>query len=149
MPAVIRYALAVAGALLLFASGYHSAASAYGEKIAKLREDYSNRACALEAKYREREKVQYQSLVEAWEERDRALSRVDALTGDVERVRREADAARRRLSAISDDPDKPERKQLERGAELIERGTDLLNRCIKLAERTSIDKDAMANIVNK
>ena len=147
MPVWIRYALAVAGALLIFGAGYQCAASTYGEKIAAIREDYANRACALEEKYREREKVQYKSLVAAWEERDAALSRVDALSRDVERVRGEADAARRRLSAISSDTEKPDRKRLERGAELVERGADLLNRCVRLAERTSIDKDAVTKIV--
>lgn len=147
MPAWIRYALAVAGALIIFVSGYHVAASDYGEKIAKLREDYANRACALEGKYREREKVQYKSLVAAWEERDAALSRVDALSRDVERVRGEADAARRRLSAAASGTCDAERKQLARCADLLERGAELVRRGVELSERTAIDKDAVVKIV--
>ena len=84
-----------------FAAGYRYSAALYGADIAALREDYATRAQALEAKYREKERVQYQSLVEAWQARDEALSLVDALNGDIDRVRGEAAAAKRRLSANS------------------------------------------------
>ncbi|MFR3318120.1 MAG: hypothetical protein ACLTS9_03285 [Sutterella wadsworthensis] len=132
-----------------FAAGYRYSAALYGADIAALREDYAARAQALEAKYREKERVQYQSLVEAWQARDEALSLVDALNGDIDRVRGEAAAAKRRLSANSAVACKSEREQLARCADLLERGTELVRRGVELSERTAIDKDAIAMIVSR
>ena len=143
-----RVACAVAG-LAAFAGGYQYAAALYGEDIAALREDYATRAQALEAKYREKERTYAQSLVDAWEARDAALARVDALAGDVERVRREADAARRRLSAAAGGTCDAEREQLARCAVLVERGAELVRRGVELSERTAIDKDAVVKIVSQ
>ena len=132
-----------------FAAGYRYSAELYGADIAALREDYATRAQALEAKYREKERVQYQSLVEAWQARDEALSLVDALNGDIDRVRGEAAAAKRRLSANSAVACKSEREQLARCADLLERGTELVRRGVELSERTAIDKDAVVKIVSQ
>lgn len=132
-----------------FIGGYKYAAALYGEDIAALREDYATRSQELEEKYREKERVQHQSLVEAWEERDKALARVSSLSDDVERVRLEVDAARRRLSAAGAGTCESERKQLARCADLVERGAELVRRGVDLSERTAIDKDAMAMIVSQ
>lgn len=132
-----------------FAAGYRYSAALYGADIAALREDYATRAQALEAKYREKERVQYQSLVEAWQARDEALSLVDALNVDIDRVRGEAAAAKRRLSANSAVACKSEREQLARCADLLERGTELVRRGVELSERTAIDKDAVVKIVSQ
>lgn len=132
-----------------FAAGYRYSAALYDADIAALREDYATRAQALEAKYREKERVQYQSLVEAWQARDEALSLVDALNGDIDRVRGEAAAAKRRLSANSAVACKSEREQLARCADLLERGTELVRRGVELSERTAIDKDAVVKIVSQ
>lgn len=136
----------VAGAFLL---GYRLASYSYGQDIAELREDYAARAEALGVKHREKEQAQYRSLVEAWEERDAALARVDYLTGDVERVRKQADAARRRLSAVTAGSCGAEREQLARCADLVERGAELVRRGVELSERTAIDKDALTKIVSQ
>ena len=141
-------AVLVVGAAF-FVGGYQYAAALYGADIAALREDYATRAHALEVKYREKEKVQYQSLVAAWEERDRALSRVADLGADLERVRKQAADARSRLSAARAGACKLEREQLARCADLLERGTELVRRGVELSERTAIDKDAMAIIVSQ
>ena len=132
-----------------FVTGYQYAAALYGEDIAELREDYATRAQQLEEKYREKERATAQSLVDAWEERDAALARVDDLTGDVERVRKQADAARRRLSGAGPDSCKSCREQLARCADLVERGAELVRRGVELSERTAIDKDAIAKIVSQ
>ena len=132
-----------------FWGGYEYSAALYESDIAALREDYAVRAQALEVKYREKERVQYQSLLEVWQARDEALSRVDALSVDLDRVRLEADAARRRLSGTTSDTCKLERKQLARCADLLERGTELVRRGVELSERTAIDKDAIAMIVSR
>ena len=87
-----------------FVTGYQHAAALYGEDVAALREDYATRSQALEEKYREKERVQYMSLVAAWQERDAALARADSLAGDVERVRKQAADAKRRLSAAAGGP---------------------------------------------
>ena len=132
-----------------FIAGYQYAAALYGEDIAALREDYATRAQALEAKYREKERTYAQSLVEAWEVRDAALARASDLSGDLDRVRREAAAARSRLSAARAGACKLERKQLARCTDLVERGAGLVRRGVELSERTAIDKDAVVRIVNQ
>ena len=131
----------------IFTGGYQYAAALYGEDIAALREDYATRAQGLEAKYREKERGYAQSLVDAWEARDEALARVDDLGADLERVRKQSDAARRRLSAAGAGTCKSEREQLARCADLVERGTELVRRGVELSERTAIDKDSVVQLV--
>jgi hypothetical protein len=132
-----------------FVGGYQYAAALYGQDIAELREDYATRAQALEAKYREKERTYAQSLVEAWEVRDAALARASDLSGDLDRVRREAVAARSRLSAVTAGSCGAEREQLARCADLVERGAELVRRGVDLSERTAIDKDALTKIVSQ
>ena len=133
----------------IFVTGYQYAAALYEKDIEEMRRDYAEQARIMEEKYRATEQKQTQALVAAWQERDAALARADRLSGDVERVRKQAADARRRLSAAGTDTCESERQQLARSAELVERGSDLLDRCVKLAERTSIDKDALSKIVIK
>ena len=132
-----------------FVTGYQYAAALYGEDIAELREDYATRAQQLEEKYREKERDTAQSLVDAWEERDAALVRVDDLTGDVERVRKQADAARRRLSGAGPDSCKSCREQLARCSGIVVRGAELVKRGVELSERTAIDKDAVVKMSSR
>ena len=146
---VLKYVAVLVLSAAFFVGGYQYAAALYGADIAALREDYATRAHALEVKYREKEKVQYQSLVAAWEERDRALSRVADLGADVERVRKQADAARRRLSGAAGGACNAEREQLARCADLLDRGADLVRRGVDLSERVAIDKDAIAKIFSQ
>ena len=131
----------------LFVGGYRYAAAIYGEDIAELREDYASRAQQLEEKYREKERATAQSLVDAWEARDAALARASDLSGDLDRVRLEADAARRRLSAVTAGSCDAERKQLSRCADLLGRGAGLVRRGVDLSERTAIDKDSVVQLV--
>lgn len=132
-----------------FAAGYRYSAALYGADIAALREDYATRAQSLEVKYREKERCYAQSLVDAWEARDKALARADDLGADLERVRKQAADAKRRLSAAAGGTCDAERKQLARCADLLERGTELVRRGVELSERTAIDKDAIAMIVSR
>ena len=132
-----------------FVGGYQYAAALYGEDIAELREDYATRAQQLEEKYREKERATAQSLVDAWEERDAALARVDDLGADLERVRKQAADARRRLSATGAGTCDAERERLARCAGLVERGAELVRRGVDLSERVAIDKDAIAKIVSQ
>lgn len=129
-------------------AGYQYAAALYGEDIAALREDYASRSQALEEKYREKERVQHQSLVEAWEERDKALANVERLSDDVDRVRKQAADARSRLSASAGGTCKPCEEQLARSTGIIERGAVLLQRCVRLSQRVAIDKDAVVKITD-
>ena len=145
----LKIAGAVLTVLLAFGGGYRYAAALYGEDIAALREDYAEQARILEEKYRATEQKQTQVLVAAWQERDAALARADRLSGDVERVRKQAADARRRLSAVGSDTCDAERKQLARCADLLERGTELVRRGVELSERTAIDKDAVVKIVSQ
>ena len=145
----MKRVLLVCGIVVSFVSGYRYAAALYGEDIAALREDYATRAQGLEAKYREKEGGYAQSLVDAWEARDEALARVDDLGADLERVRKQSDAARRRLSAVTAGSCDAEREQLARCAGLLERGAELVRRGVDLSERTAIDKDALTKIVSQ
>lgn len=146
---VLKGVAVLAMSAAFFFAGYRYAAALYGEDIAALREDYATRAQSLEVKYREKERGYAQSLVDAWEARDEALARASDLSGDLDRVRLEADAARRRLSAASDATCDAERERLARCADLLGRGADLVRRGVDLSERTAIDKDAMAIIVSQ
>lgn len=129
-----------------FIGGYQFAAALYGEDLATLKEDYATRAQSLEVKYREKERTYAQSLVEAWEVRDAALARIDDLGADLERVRKQAADAKRRLSAAAGGTCNAEREQLARCTDLVERGADLVRRSVELSERTAIDKDAVVHL---
>ena len=144
-----KAAFALVCAVAVFVAGYKYAAALYGEDIAALREDYASRAQQLEEKYREKERATAQSLVDAWEARDAALARVDDLAGDVDRVRKQADAYRRRLSAAGADTCEPCRVELARCAGLLERGASVAGRCAELSQRIAIDKDAVVKIVGQ
>ena len=146
MASWMKAAGSVAAGVGIFVAGYQYAAALYGQDIAELREDYATRAQALEAKYREKERTYAQSLVDAWEARDKALARADDLGADLERVRKQAAAARRRLSAVTAGSCDAEREQLARCADLVERGAELVRRGVDLSERTAIDKDAVVKI---
>lgn len=132
-----------------FVGGYQYAAALYGEDIAELREDYATRAQQLEEKYREKERATAQSLVDAWEERDAALARVDDLGADLERVCKQAADARSRLSATGAGTCDAEREQLARCSGIVVRGAELVRRGVELSERTAIDKDAVVKIVSQ
>lgn len=146
---VLKGVAVLVASAAFFVGGYQYAAALYGADIAALREDYATRAQSLEVKYREKERTYAQSLVDAWEARDKALARVDDLGADLERVRKQAADARSRLSAASAGTCDAERKQLARCADLVERGAELVRRGVDLSERTAIDKDAMAIIVSQ
>lgn len=149
MASWMKAAGSVAAGVGIFVAGYQYAAALYGQDIAELREDYATRAQSLEVKYREKERGYAQSLVDAWEARDKALARADDLGADLERVRKQAADARRRLSAAGAGTCKSEREQLARCADLVERGTELVRRGVDLSERVAIDKDAIAKIVSQ
>ena len=149
MTSWMKAAGSVAAVVGIFVAGYQYAAALYGEDIAALREDYATRAQSLEIKYREKERTYAQSLVEAWEVRDAALARASDLSGDLDRVRREAAAARSRLSAVTAGSCGAEREQLARCADIVERGAELVKRGVELSERTAIDKDAVVKIVSQ
>ena len=149
MASWMKAAGSVAAGVGIFVAGYQYAAALYGQDMAELREDYATRAQALEAKYREKERTYAQSLVEAWEVRDAALARASDLSGDLDRVRLEADAARRRLSGTTSDTCKLERERLARCSGLVVRGAELVKRGVELSERAAIDKDAVVKMSSR
>ena len=146
MSAWLKPAAAVLAALIAFGAGCrYSAAQA---EISALKEDYATRARALEEKYRESEALANAKLRAAWEERDIALAHASDLSADLERVRKQSDAARRRLSATAEGPCKPCEEQLARSTGIVERGAVLLQRCVRLSQRVTIDKDAVVKITD-
>lgn len=146
---VLKYVAVLVASAAIFIAGYQYAAALYTKDIEEMRREYAERSQAMEEKHRAHEQKQTQALVAAWEERDAALARIDDLTGDVERVRKQADAARRRLSGAAGGACNAEREQLARCADLLDRGADLVRRGVDLSERVAIDKDAIAKIFSQ
>lgn len=130
-----------------FFGGYQYAAALYGEELAELREDYARRAVELQEEYRAKERFAKDSMVAAWEQRDAAYARLRERGVELERVRGEADAARRRLSSAGAVTCKSKREQLARCAGLLERGCGLLERGVELSSRVAIDKDTIVKLV--
>ena len=149
MSAWLKPAAAVLAALIAFGAGCRYSAAQADAEISALREDYATRARALEEKYRESEALANARIRAAWEERDIALAHASDLSADLERVRKQADAARRRLSGAGPDSCKSCREQLARCSGIVVRGAELVKRGVELSERTAIDKDAMAMIVSR
>ena len=131
-----------------FFFGYKYASSVYGEQIAELREDYARRAVELQEGYRAKERFAKDSMVAAWEQRDVAYARLRERGAELDRVRGEAGAARRRLSSAGAATCKSEREQIARCAGLLERGCGLLERGVDLSAKSAIDKDAIVKMVN-
>lgn len=130
-----------------FFFGYKYASSIYGEQIAELREDYARRAVELQEEYRAKERFAKDSMVAAWEQRDAAYARLRERGAELERVRVEVDAAKRRLSSAAAATCKSEREQLARSAELLARCGCLLERSVELSSRVAIDKDTIVKLV--
>lgn len=146
---VLKYVAVLVASAAVFIAGYQYAAALYQKDIEEMCRDYAEQARIMEEKYRATEQKQTQALVAAWEERDAALARADRLSGDVDRVRKQAADAKRRLSAAGAVACKSEREQLARCADLVERGAELVRRGVDLSERTAIDKDALTKIVSQ
>lgn len=142
----MKVAAIIIAACACFVGGYRYAAALYGADIAALREDYATRAQALEEKYREKERQNAAAVVAAWEERDRARRDAVDLSGDLERVRDEADALRRQLSRAPADPCTPCRAELAECAGLLARSAGLLERGANLAQEVAADKDAVVRM---
>lgn len=148
MSAWLKPAAAALAALIAFGAGCRYSAAQADAEISALKEDYATRARALEEKYRESEALANAKLRAAWEERDIALAHAGDLSADLERVRKQSDAARRRLSATAAGPCKSCEEQLARSTGIIERGAVLLQRCVRLSQRVAIDKDAVVKIAD-
>ena len=134
---------AVFGMAAAFVGGYQYAAALYGADISALREDYAMRSAALEEKYREREKGQAAAITAAWEERDKARADAVDLGADLERVRGEYAAFKRRVSAADTDTKKPNVQPCRGGEELVARCSEVLTRCVGMAQELSADRDAV------
>lgn len=134
---------AVFGMAAAFVVGYQYAAALYGADISALREDYAMRSAALEEKYREREKGQAAAITAAWEERDKARADAVDLSADLERVRGEYAVFKRRVSAADTDTKKPNVQPCRGGEELVARCSDVLTRCVGMAQELSADRDAV------
>ena len=143
----LRILAVLAMGAAFFFGGYQYAAALYGEELAELREDYARRAVELQEEYRAKERFAKDSMVAAWEQRDAAYAKLRERGVELERVRGEADAARRRLSSAGAATCKSEREQLARSADLLERCGCLLERGVELSSRTAIDKDVIVKIV--
>lgn len=134
---------AVFGMAAAFVGGYQYAAALYGADISALREDYAMRSAALEEKYREREKGQAAAITAAWEERDKARADAVDISADLERVRGEYAAFKRRVSGADTDTKKPNVQPCRGGEELVARCSEVLTRCVGMAQELSADRDAV------
>lgn len=134
------------GAAALFYGGYQYAAALYGADIAALREDYASRALQLEEQYREKERSQAEAISAAWEARDKARADAVDVSADLERVRREFSAYKRRVPAAGTGSEPASREPCRGGAELVSRCSELAARCVGLAQELSADRDAVKEI---
>lgn len=144
---VLKIVAVLAMGAVFFFGGYQYAAALYGEELAELREDYARQTVAVQEEYRAKERFAKDSMVAAWEQRDAAYARLRERGAELERVRCEADAAKRRLSSAGAATCRFEREQLARSAELLERCGCLLERGVELSSRTAIDKDSLVKLV--
>lgn len=133
-------------ALVAFVAGNRYAAALYGEDIAALRADYASRTAALEGVYREKERSQAASMAAAWAERDKARADAVDLSADLERVRGEYAAVKRRMSRADASAGDAHVEQAEGGAELVARCSGLLARCVGMAQELSADRDAVRKL---
>lgn len=143
----LRILAVLAMGAAFFFGGYQYAAALYGEELAELREDYARRAVELQEEYRAKERFAKDSMVAAWEQRDAAYARLRERGAELDRVRGEAGAARRRLSSAGAATCSAEREHLARSAELLERCGCLLERGVELSSRVAIDKDTIVKLV--
>lgn len=144
----LKFLAAALLAAAAFFSGYQYAAALYGKDIAKLREDYAVRAAALEEKYRGIESEKAKALAVAWEERDRARADAVDLSADLERVRVQYGALKRRMSAADANPAKPNREPGGGGEDLVARCSKVVARCVGLAQELSADRDAVNALIS-
>ena len=144
----IKNLAAIFAVVVSFIAGYRFAAALYGADISELRGDYATRAAALEEKYREEERGKAAALAAAWEERDKARGDAVDLRADLERVRGEYDAFKRRVSRADANPAKPNREPSGGGAELVARCSEVVARCVGLAQELSADRDAVSSLIN-
>lgn len=143
----LKIGAGVLAAVSLFVGGYQYAAALYGKDISDLRADYASRAAALEEKYRAEERSQSAALAAAWEERDRARADAVDLSADLERVRGEYASLKRRVPAAGAGSGKPHVEPCRGGAELVSRCSELLARCVGMAQELSADRDAVNRIL--
>lgn len=145
----VKFAVAILAAVVLFAGGYRYAAAVYKADIAELREEHARAAKELTDEYRIYENETNERLAQAWESFEQARAESIDLRSDVVRVRDEAARLERRLSTAGDDSCKLERRQLARGASLVQRFAESAERCVRLAQECALEKNAIIRITEK
>ena len=138
--------VAVAAFFLAFVCGYRYASALYESDIAKMKEDFAASSAAVSEECA-KERFAIQSMADAWDQRDAAYALLRDRGVELDRLRGEADSAKRRLSSVSSGACKTERKQLERCAGLLSSGAGLLERGVELSAKSAIDKDTILRIV--
>lgn len=139
--------VAVATFFLAFVGGYRYASALYESDIAQMKEEFAASSAAMSEEYRAKERFAMQSMADAWDQRDAAYALLRERESDFERLRSEAESAKRRLSAGTSNACKAERKQLERCADLLATGSGLLERGVELSAKSAIDKDTIVRIM--
>lgn len=130
----------------VFVAGYRYAAYKYQAQIAEIK---AEQALAMKEKtneYRAKEQSQAKQLADAWDELEKARAESVDLRADADRVRKLADSYRARLSRADSSSCKSERERLAGCAELLSRGSELLERGCRLAGECALKKDALANL---
>ena len=123
-----------------FVVGYSVADAKWEQEVTDAKLAYQTRVTEIENEYREKERKAAESFIAALDARDRARADLDVLRSSADRMRRERDEARRRLSASDTASCKRERERLAEGADLVGRSVDLLQRCVGVATESVTDK---------
>ena len=142
----VRVILSCFALIAAFAVGYSVSENHWEQEVTEAKLAYETKAKRIESEYREKERRAAESLVQAFNARDRAIGDADALRSSADRVRYERDEARRRLSEATSDSCKRERERLSAGAEIISRGADLVERYDRLAKKSVADKDFVVKV---
>ena len=132
--------------VMIFFFGYGVASNKYKADIAELHADYQA-AAAAQAKINQKEaENNAQKLAVAISARDEALARAGTLDGTVARLREQAVAFERRLSAADACACKPCQAELASCVRLLSEGAGLSAEGADLSVRIAADKDAVMKI---
>lgn len=149
MTGYIKLGMVAAALALAFGGGYRYAAALYSKDMADYKAAQTAAAQQQEAAFRAKEQENAKRLVEALDERDRALASATDLSGDLERLRQSARRAANsgKMSGPCSSAVKPYQQRLASCTDLLLESAQLLREGADLARRAAINKDTIQKAV--
>lgn len=148
MTGYLKAGAAVVALALAFGGGYRYAAALYAKDMANYRAEQAAATQRQETAFRAAEQENAKRLVEALNERDRALASAADLSGDLDRLRQSASRAAEsgKMSGACSSAVKPYQQRLASCTDLLLESAQLLREGADLAGRTAADKEALIQI---